>query len=299
MSSSASFNRGISHFPLELTHTIIDFLDNNPAALANCALVCRAWVYRSRVHLFQGIRFKARNPAIIDRFIQLLKPPDSDATDASADADRQTMILPISTFHHHVRYVEFDQRPEGNVIEQQGFEFSPELLRWLSHCSGISGVAINSCVGVMGSSALLIPAAFPNVTRLFMNNLEYKYEDVACLSNFISGFPLLEMLNLYVQFDRSVEILQGDSEESNEHGGSFATISPYIRVVHLSTNLFKPLCRWLSASHQQLSKLKVLRIESQFAQDLHSVGTLISKAGPWLEKLMVQLFYDEVPAGWS
>lgn len=146
------------------------------------------------------------------------------------------------------------QRPEGNSIPiaQQGFEFSPELLQCLAHCSGIRGVAI-SCVGVMGPTALLIPATFLDVTKLLLNNL---YEDVACLFKFLSGFPVLQMLDLYVQFYGSDENFE-DEEEGNEHDGSLASISPHIRIFQLSANSFQPLCHWLTTFQSQVFENRI------------------------------------------
>jgi hypothetical protein len=44
-----------TQLPLELIDNIVDYLSDSPSDLRTCALVCRAWVASSRLHLFHSI----------------------------------------------------------------------------------------------------------------------------------------------------------------------------------------------------------------------------------------------------
>lgn len=57
-------------FPVDIEEHIIDRLAEHVAPLRNCSLTCRAWLLRSRYHLFRTIRIstKAIRDAIVDYF---------------------------------------------------------------------------------------------------------------------------------------------------------------------------------------------------------------------------------------
>ncbi|KAJ7056773.1 hypothetical protein C8F01DRAFT_1154879 [Mycena amicta] len=72
--------RGIPRLPRELCDFIIDFLHTDSHALAECALVCRAWTLASRYHLFGHIDLsskKTRRLLSLTTFNDLLASPHS------------------------------------------------------------------------------------------------------------------------------------------------------------------------------------------------------------------------------
>lgn len=62
--------------PLELNEMIIDDLAHDLHTLTSCALVCRAWLPRSRLHIFYAIVLEEGN---FDQFFALLNSYDFDA----------------------------------------------------------------------------------------------------------------------------------------------------------------------------------------------------------------------------
>ncbi len=56
--------------PIEIEDRIVDQLVDHPASLRNCSLTCRAWLPRSRFHLFGTIRIRTKSvlDAVLDYF---------------------------------------------------------------------------------------------------------------------------------------------------------------------------------------------------------------------------------------
>lgn len=72
--------------PQELSHEIIDHLQLDTQSLKHCSLVCRSWLFASRIHLFRELAFTPKNAFVLP---ELITAP------------------PCSTIPPHVREIEF------------------------------------------------------------------------------------------------------------------------------------------------------------------------------------------------
>lgn len=60
-------------FPPELSDAVIDFLHDDKKTLRECALVCKAWVATSRLHLFQEITLQVKDGRFPEAFVKILR----------------------------------------------------------------------------------------------------------------------------------------------------------------------------------------------------------------------------------
>ncbi|PPQ86321.1 hypothetical protein CVT25_005623 [Psilocybe cyanescens] len=72
--------------PQEISNEIIDYLQLDTASLKHCSLVCRSWLFASRIHLFRELVFTPQNAFVLPALIT---------------------ALPCSTIPPYVRQVEF------------------------------------------------------------------------------------------------------------------------------------------------------------------------------------------------
>ncbi len=59
--------------PPELSDAVMDFLHNDKKTLRTCALVCKAWVATSRLHLFHEITLQVKDGRFSEVFAQMLR----------------------------------------------------------------------------------------------------------------------------------------------------------------------------------------------------------------------------------
>lgn len=68
----------MSSLPLEIIDLIVDLLHNEPKALKACCIVSKAWIYRTRKHLFNHVKFRPRGRHVSrwrETFPDLLNSP--------------------------------------------------------------------------------------------------------------------------------------------------------------------------------------------------------------------------------
>jgi hypothetical protein len=62
----------LPRLPAELTDVVIDFLHDDEDGLANCSLVCKAWLPATRYHIFENL---VLDPWSIESFVDLITQP--------------------------------------------------------------------------------------------------------------------------------------------------------------------------------------------------------------------------------
>ncbi|EMD31171.1 hypothetical protein CERSUDRAFT_119983 [Gelatoporia subvermispora B] len=110
-------------FPPEITDRILDFLHGDVHALRNCSLTCRAWLPRSRFHLFSTMEL-LRQPSRLESFCAFLQsspyisPYIEELTiDVITPEDVSTHFPQILNCLHHLKVLRFYARTEMRVIE--------------------------------------------------------------------------------------------------------------------------------------------------------------------------------------
>jgi hypothetical protein len=133
--------RAQSRLPPELVDRIIDFLHNEPKALAACSLVARSWTPTSRYHRFSAIRLIS--------------------TEDWAKFDRLTEISP--TMVHYIRGVTVDIDGTGAYST-----------RWISSCPSLTSLEHITVIGgtlpePWRPRVAAIPSVAHKITSLTLN----------------------------------------------------------------------------------------------------------------------------------
>ncbi|KAF8218336.1 hypothetical protein K438DRAFT_1953148 [Mycena galopus ATCC 62051] len=130
----------IIELPQELIDTILDHLASKsaPSSLKACSLVCRAWVSRSRWHLFETCILNSRTISV---FSHLLRSPDC-------------------TFLLHVRTIQSD------FTDVPYSKFDHEFAADLRGLVGVCTLEIKFNTATVGGA--FFRATFSNITRLVL-----------------------------------------------------------------------------------------------------------------------------------
>lgn len=177
--------------PCELRDCVIDFLQDNRAALETCSLTCKAWLPRSRYHLFRSIRIDpgrrgtalralleanpdigkcVRNVTIlgsgqdapVERVVRMEWP--TLRSGPALQANIQPRALCVSGLDSVL--------PESTAILQRvscltviAMHIHPELVDTLStHFSAVKTLVLNKCRSATFADFLALPRAFHEVS---------------------------------------------------------------------------------------------------------------------------------------
>ncbi|KAJ7279466.1 hypothetical protein C8J57DRAFT_1464865 [Mycena rebaudengoi] len=158
--------------PRELCDSIVDQLHAEPAALGNCALVCRAWVPSSRFHLFESISLTQHSGSRAARLNTLLANPHAtiqpavrtlillnalssvqirNSTTGSAQVRTLLQIVPHITQLHNIRTLTlsdlpfdiFSAFPKVKMLSLHDVAAGPALLRLATYFPRLTDLKLN------------------------------------------------------------------------------------------------------------------------------------------------------------
>ncbi|RDB29986.1 hypothetical protein Hypma_013825 [Hypsizygus marmoreus] len=141
---------------LEIYDLIIDFLYSDLQALSTCALVCKAWLPASRLHLFCHLELAQLN---FRRFLDLLKSPDFSAH-VRARTNKMTMVQHTGSYKRWLQYcIPYLKDFSVKILDISGLAFAhngnpppyPELSGLQAHFQSVTqlhlrSTKLNSCM---------------------------------------------------------------------------------------------------------------------------------------------------------
>lgn len=245
-------------FPQEPTDKVVDHMEDNKA-LKICNLICKAWLPRSRYHLFSTVTLTAPNLA---SFVDLI--------DASS--------LSLLPFVRHLK------------LKYTGVPLDVAHLARLHHCPNLTSIGIEiggytaSPTDWLDSDELLqthIRSWSANATSLVRFDLKFGSLTpfpLRTMRNLLSCIPSVETLGIDVPIARDTDI--------------YPSYAP-ARLAHLDINvLFEGndyFFRWL-LSLPVLPILKSLKYRGQLWSGSQLLKTLLQRAGGELESLTLHMF---------
>ncbi|KAK7046743.1 hypothetical protein R3P38DRAFT_2607754 [Favolaschia claudopus] len=236
--------------PQELTDAIIDHLSNDPHSLQSCSLVCRAFVFRCRFHLFATCRLTATN---IFEFCCLLRSP-------------------ACTFVPHVRSIHAS-RLQWHRDDRWFNEIAMDLRRLL---------------GVRELDMTLRIVSTSNANAYFRTGFVTSFSSVTHLvlsCNFTSPAPLVDMICLFPALqDLHIRALSGTLADPIH----VAVPPKELHDLTLSTNSVSPLLAWLYA-YNHLPKVDALSLPPVRPNNATTLRTALKRLGGSLRHLNVSL----------
>lgn len=249
----------------ELIDLIIDFLHDNKGALCNCALVCRAWVPRSRYHSFSVISLHPGHRC--ERFIEMLDSP------FSTSQWWQTHTLNIAQNVYSGIYGE--PWNLSNLFQR--------LMCWLS-----------------SDGNKTIPSTFPSLTKLVIDWVDWRtlISDATSSISFLT-LTYLRLWNVpfiqshdFLSFVQSFTVLETLDLEDVRVGkviGNQLVRSAKLRSLLLngeSAQMLEMLAQQVTyESGLQHLKLQYVNFSDLKQDVLSAISGLLKCAGPSLEKL--------------
>ncbi|KZT03739.1 uncharacterized protein LAESUDRAFT_323572 [Laetiporus sulphureus 93-53] len=137
--------------PLELQYVILEEIADNRASLAACGLVCRAWRYQTRAHLFRTVIF-----VLFSSYARFL---------AICEASPEVA--------HHVRVARF----RGNLV---GISF---IIRLLTKTPNVTSLSLENLDAKGLHHARFCSFSFPRIQRLTMKTVtltEEQFVTILC-----------------------------------------------------------------------------------------------------------------------
>jgi hypothetical protein len=236
--------------PLELIDAIFEHLTDK-SALASCCLVCKAWIHRSRRHLFAAVDLNRRNAN------GLLKPPISSTTTS-----------PISPYIRRLRLV-------GNFPASLWNETLPRL-RLLENLRSLTITSTS-----LQPPSHFVPPVSPavvfsncnTVVRLHLGGVQFY--TFARLAHVVCTFRHLNTLII-----TSSKWLRPDPPSPN--------ISPpqSLRALELRDCDWITILQWLlSLDHVPTLHTLYVRGSRRFQGDASTLSRFLQALGPHLEQL--------------
>jgi hypothetical protein len=203
-----------TRLPTELTDTIIDFLHDDEDNLANCSLVCKAWVPATRYHIFENLLL---DPWNIESFVDLINHPSNTV----APFIHQLVIDLNKSQYHPVFNVTLIQLPRFGMLQRLELRRS----KWYA---------------IDRNARQAIKFAFGGITELALshNTLWTKTQ----FFELVSGFPSLQKLSAH---DFVWDFGNG-SLWNLDQSGKHADVPPELHVVDLGNKLNGDILEWLS-----------------------------------------------------
>lgn len=245
-------------FPQELTDKVVDHSTDNKA-LKTCGLVCKAWLPRSRYHLFSRVILTAQN---LTSFVDLI--------DSSS--------LPLLPF---VRYLK---------LEYAGVALDVVYLSRLHRCPNLTSIAIEILEYTTS------PTEWLDWDELLQTHIRSWSDNASSLVCFdlkfgVSMPPLHTIVNL-MSCIPSVETLKIDGISAIANASdTYPSYAP-TRLAHLDIVVIfddaASFFHWL-LSLPVLPILKSLKYQGQFLSGAQSLKTLIQRAGVELQSLTLHI----------
>lgn len=263
----------MSRLPNELTDHIIQTLDSEPAALANCALVCHAWVPAAQRIILSRISVHERNCTELIRHL----------TSATPNIAVYVKRLNI--------YLWGDLRSNINRSTANLTPLLHLLLPHISHFTSVTELVLDGCRSFHDLHwdeiwTDLLAAAFPSLTRLTVHYLEF--EDLPDLVDLVSSFPQLVCLAAD-DLDIAAASHEFRNEEQEPYDGS-KTPPPVLESIRYRSGQYfasggGPFLRWLAGGPQAFTTL-YLDLDAE-AGDVNAGVDLIRAAGNNLKTLLL------------
>lgn len=184
------FSTTMSIIPPELQDMVVDFSWDDPATLASCCLVCRAWLHPGRIHLFRRIELPLDFPLIVHDIIDILEgPPIAFSSVVCYVRELELSRAPFKMRRYDRNGTSYPVRQSWS---QEYMDALAEVFLRLTRVERLE-LSLNSDGGYRNLMSL-ITASFSNVShlRLARFRFQYLYE----LYSFIQAFPALSSLDL-------------------------------------------------------------------------------------------------------
>jgi hypothetical protein len=169
--------------PPELIDTIIDFCHSDPRTLARCALVAKAWLPSSRLHLFESTRLRYAN---FERFLALCRSA-------------------YCSFLPYIRDV---------TMLGRGWKLIRSSIASLDILEALDALHLLD-IGYIPNGSAISRVALPSLKTLDIS--ECHFEWLVDLTRFIASFPTIERLRVYNSRWRSSPVQSLRSVPSTLH----------------------------------------------------------------------------------
>jgi hypothetical protein len=254
-----------SIFPLELYDHIIDYLHDNVAALASCALVCSAWLPSSQYHLSSQLAlYETRAENLARRFTSPSFMITCDRAVCHLRIDRQ------STDKRACSHLAVDVR---TIIDQPTSTQIKQLtltgVKWRSHRTIAEDLL-----------------SFTMIKELYIE--ENMFIDLKNFIRVLSAFPHLQTLDI-----RRSDCIALPSWHSLPRIRSETPVMPNLQVLRIVGELVQPLLYYLWPSSK--CRVRNLSIRSLRSSDVLILCEFIKELGPRLETLELGLRGQDVP----
>lgn len=223
-------------FPNELVDMIIDNAVDDLDLLASCALVCRAWVPRSRRHLFRSLLVTSENAK---QLLELAKSP-------------------YASIFNHIYYFHFFDTCEG----VESYPWNHFVYRLHELKLSTARALHLSLFNWNNKFSPWIVLSFPRITNLELHNIHaMTFLDSV---KFLSKFPQLRQLSLTKIHFISLAWDPGVSANGDNR------ISPILTSlsIELEDVYLQAMCYWVLLSPVNIGQLKVARVEKRQIRDL-------------------------------
>jgi hypothetical protein len=255
----------LATFPAELIDAITEYLRHDVHALANCSLVCRAWLPWGRAHLFNLVDLSVKLRRV-DAFLSLLRSPNP-------------------TFLHCVRWLKV--RDGLLSYEVAWVEQALPLLQKLENVETL-GVWQLSWDSLGGEARNALLHGFMRVSTLEIRNSHFATDEQ--IINFITAFPLLRNLSINV-VRWSATVPWSDA--------AFAKFPPpHLETLSLGSCPKQHILEWLMSGNNS-PKSNTIYFHSILSGEGYFIGRYLVSLGPSLQHLRLEfggLSYDEIGA---
>lgn len=159
-----------SKIPLEIAERIIDYCHNDKNALANCALVCTAWIRPARYHLINAIKLRR---GFVDKFLLALTSPGSrlGTSIRSLDISNIPATIPSYQLNEAIPLLA-DHLPAVKTLSLAGLDWR------------ILDIQVQAC----------FVHAFPRLVRLDI--IQCRFQALGQLVEYVTSFPDLDSLRV-------------------------------------------------------------------------------------------------------
>ncbi|KAJ7744985.1 hypothetical protein DFH07DRAFT_963520 [Mycena maculata] len=270
--------------PSELTDLAIEDLRFEGTTLAQCALVCRAWVPAAQRNQFSKLSIHERN---CTELIQYL-------TSATRNVAGYVRCLRVHLWG--------DLRANLNRATANRTPLLHLLLPHISHFTNVRELELDGCRAFAGRqwdeiwTDLLASALGQSLTHLTVHYLDF--EDLPDLVDLVSAFPQLTHLTA-----EDLDIAEASHEYSNEpqepYNGSKTPPPLLANIKYVSGRSFAsgggPFLRWLAAGPQAFSTL-YLDLDAE-AGDVNAGVELVGAARDNLKTLFLN--FDDQWGFWE
>ncbi|KAF7377795.1 hypothetical protein MSAN_00202900 [Mycena sanguinolenta] len=229
--------------PQELIDTILDDLAADPdssSCIKTCALVCSAWVPRSRLRLFNTCLL---NSHTISVFSDLLRSTHC-------------------TFLPHVRNIQIDFKALPSS------RFSNEFALDLRSLTGVRSLEMTLEIGTVHAiGSIFFRTAFSSVTRLVLDGLI----TLPSLISTLCLFPNLHSLRIHLATYRTASYASSVATTQ-------AAPPPALVSLALCANSVRPILAWLHTT-EHLFRIRSLKLPSLWRHEVAAVCQTLQRLG--------------------